>query len=719
MGYLEEFQTQINRRDFPKFLQLWEEYCTSDPVDIEEFSQLLQAIKSSELAKLFGQIVETALPMWETIPDKNDSFLIMKLLIDLQQTNSPTLYNIAISLLKQKYGHDPKYEDRLRLAGIRTSDNFQGALSNYELLAHLAKGKFVYHSGGWGTGEIVDVSFLREQITIEFENVPGKKHLSLANAFKVLAPLADESFLARRFGDPDALEKEAKEDPLSVIKLLLSDLGPKTSSELKDELCGLVIPEEDWTKWWQTVRAKLKKDTMIEAPETVRDLFKLRKTEVRHEDRLIKAISSTTDPTEILTTAYTFARDFPSVLKDAHIKSMLREKLLFLIADHALNAGHSLQAHIFLEDYLAHQFPEKTLEKLIQSDLDFEAVLDTIDLAGLKKRVLTLVRQSRKDWPDIFLKMLFSNQQSTLRDYLCKELNQEHREMLEKKLQTLLKAPQMNPEMFIWYFQLLISKGHETLPFGTKEGIGKWFEGLLILLHQLEFKPEARDLSKKIYMMISGKRYALVRQILEGSSLPFAEEFLLLASKAQTFTESEQKILRSLAAVIHPSLGKKSAKHPHFDSHVIWTTEGGFFRIQERVREIGTTEIVANAREIEAARALGDLRENSEYKFALEKRSRLQSELKALSEQLGRARIITKVDVSADEVSIGSIVELIDSKNNALKYTILGPWDADPDQNILSLQSKFVQTMLGCKKDDKFNFRDEEYQVISLKTIFD
>ncbi|MGZ3732335.1 MAG: GreA/GreB family elongation factor, partial [Parachlamydiaceae bacterium] len=207
--------------------------------------------------------------------------------------------------------------------------------------------------------------------------------------------------------------------------------------------------------------------------------------------------------------------------------------------------------------------------------------------------------------------------------------------------------------------------------------------------------------------------------ILEGSSLPFAEEFLLLASKTQTFTESEQKILRSLAAVVHPSLGKKSTKHPHFDSHVIWTTEGGFFRIQERVREIGTTEIVANAREIEAARALGDLRENSEYKFALEKRSRLQSELKALSEQLGRARIITKVDVSADEVSIGSIVELIDSKNNPLKYTILGPWDADPDQNILSLQSKFVQTMLGCKKDDKFNFRDEEYQVVSLKTIFD
>ena len=41
--------------------------------------------------------------------------------------------------------------------------------------------------------------------------------------------------------------------------------------------------------------------------------------------------------------------------------------------------------------------------------------------------------------------------------------------------------------------------------------------------------------------------------------------------------------------------------------------------------------MVENAREIEAARALGDLRENSEFKFAQERRARLQSELKTLS----------------------------------------------------------------------------------------
>lgn len=721
MGYIKEFQTQLNRRDFPKFLQIWEEYCTCDPIDVEELSRILEMIKISELAKLFGQVVESALPMWQTISNKKESYHILRLLIDLQQSNSPLLHETALTALKEKYGADPHFEQRLRLSGMRKADNFQGALSNYDLLAHMAKGKFVYHAGGWGTGEITELSLLREQVTIEFENVSGLKHLSLANAFKVLTPLPDDHFLAQRFGNPDALEMYAKENPLEVIKLLLKDLGPKTSAEIKDELCDLVIPEKDWTKWWQTVRAKLKKDTMIEAPKTIKDCFRLHKNEVSHEDRFIQALEKQTHSTSLLSTAYTFVRDFPSLVKDEKIKNMLHDKFMALLNEGDLSDAQSLQAHIFLEDFLNHKFTDRSIEMLIQGKLDFKTIIEDIDILALKKRVLVLVRNLREDWPEIFLSMLFVCPQSNLREYICKELNQEHPDQLQQKLQQLLKSPQKNPDLFIWYFQLLLGPDHKKFPFGNEEGIRKWFEGLLILLHQIEFKPECREQCKKIYMMLSGKRYALVRQILEGSSLAFAHEFILLASKCQIFTESDQKILRSLAAVVHPTLAKDqgSKKHPHSDSQTIWTTEEGYQRMQERVRQIATTEIVANAREIEAARALGDLRENSEYKFALEKRSRLQGELKTLSEELSRARIITKADVSNEEVSVGSVVELIDGKNKSVTYTILGPWDADTSQNIVSLQSKLVQSMLGCKKEDKFNFRGEEYQVVSLKTIFD
>src|SRR5271168_4823091 len=103
MGYLEEFQTQINNRDFAKLMQLWEEYCTSDDVEVDEFRQLLMSVKSSDFAKPLGKIIETALPLWRTIKDEEGSYLILKQIMDLQTTNSPNLADIALEALKVRY----------------------------------------------------------------------------------------------------------------------------------------------------------------------------------------------------------------------------------------------------------------------------------------------------------------------------------------------------------------------------------------------------------------------------------------------------------------------------------------------------------------------------------------------------------------------------------------------------------------------------------------
>ena len=110
------------------------------------------------------------------------------------------------------------------------------------------------------------------------------------------------------------------------------------------------------------------------------------------------------------------------------------------------------------------------------------------------------------------------------------------------------------------------------------------------------------------------------------------------------------------------------------------------------------------------------MRENSEYKFAQEKRARLQGELKLLSDQLNRARIITEQDVTSNAVGIGTIVELINSQEEKVIYTILGPWDADPDENILSFQSKMAQAMIGYKEGEKFSFRHDTYTVADVRS---
>lgn len=722
MSYLKEFLTQINLRDFHKFLVLWEEYCNSDFVETEEFSQLLKAIKTSDMSRHFGQIVETAIPLWRTIQDKKESYEILRLLIDLQTTNSPALADLALEALKSTYGDDPKFNERLRHTGLRTKENFQGALSKYDLLAHMAKSNIVFHTGGWGTGEIVDVSLVREQLVIEFENVGGRKDISFTNAFKVLIPLPQTHFLAKRFSDPDLLEKEGREDPIALIKLLLHDLGPKTAVEIKDELCDLVIPEADWTKWWQGTRAKIKKSAIIESPDGIKEPFYLRKAEWTPEERLQSVMRNKTDINQIIQTIYNFVRDTPNALKNETTKHSLQEQLRELLKTSGTTEDQQLQIYLLLEQFFDEKSANDHIAKIVQQQKNIEQIIQSIDIIAFKKRALVAIKDNRSDWSTLFNTLLFIVSQAQLRDYMLKELNghANGRALLEAKLQELLIHPARYPDMFVWYFQKLVGDEELNIPFQNSEGRNQFFETFFILFSALEGQPEHRDLLKKMYNMLSNNRYALVRQLLQGTTLDFAKEFLLVASKCQTLTGHDMKILQSLTEVVHPSLASPKKKKGSSDeeNEEIWTTEEGYFKIQEKIRQIGTVEMVENAREIEAARALGDLRENSEFKFAQERRARLQAELKTLSEQLNRARIITPEDVPSHEVGIATIVKVLDSKKEPSAYTILGPWDADPEKNILSFNSKLAQSMFGKKIGDTFDFRDETFHIAGLGNFF-
>lgn len=720
MGYLEDLQAQIANRDFSKFWLLWEEYCTSDVIDYDEFSGILKAVKDSDFIRQFGQYVETALPLMELLKDPEEKYSILKLIIDLQSTNSPNLAELSIQALKERYASDPQFNDRLRLVGLRSKDAFQGAISNFDLLAHMKKGNFLFHTGGWGAGQIIDVSNVREQVGVEFENVSGRKDFTFTNAFKTLIPLKNESFLARRFAEPDELEQEARENPVVIIKLLLKDLGPKTAAEIKDELCELVIPEKDWTKWWQGARAKVKKDTMIDTPETLKEPFKLHKAEVTHEMRLHKAMGKNKGIDELIQTSYSFVRDNPGMLKKEDVKNSIKEKLLNALKQQEVSKGQELQLRIFLETNFDHQIDGQAVHKLIEELENVQQVIDDIEIVAIKKRLLSLIREHRSDWSKIFLDLLFTQLSSNLRDYLIKELNQkDSRKLLEKKLVDLVAHPIKAPEFFVWYFQKALDADQEHLPYGDKEGQTTLFESFLILFNALDSRPEYKDLLKKMYTMLSGKRYALVRQIIEGTSLDYIKEFLLLVAKCHGFTDHDQKILRSLAEVVHPSLNpnKHRKEQEVLNSNIIWTTPEAYLRTKERMEQISTVETIENAKEIEAARSLGDLRENSEYKFALEKRSRLQGELKHLSEQISRARVITQDDIDDEEISVGHIVTLLDPLGKKVHYTLLGPWDANVEKGILSSQSKLAEAMIGKKKGEKFTFRDEPYEVIDFKSF--
>lgn len=720
MQYFKQFHQHLVNRDYSSFLSLWDEYCSSDEVDAAELIKILDDVKISEFGESFGRYVDKALSLWKMFGDTENGNKIFKLIVDVQTSNDPSLGQLVLEHAQKKYAHHKHFDQMQKLVGLRDLKNFQGAVSNLELLAHMHKNNFVYHSGGWGVGEIMDVSFLREQLSLEFDYVAGKKDLSFQNAFKTLIPIPKDHFLARRFGNPDGLEVFARENPTELIKMLLKDLGPRSAAEIKEELCELVIPEEEWTKWWQATRAKVKKDTTIEVPEDLKEPFRLRDVEVGHEERLYKALEKKPTIEELIQVVYTFLRDFSSTLKNEEFKSSLKVKLAEALASKELSDAQELQIRFFLED-LAVETDQSVIKQLIERFRSLDHILASISVIAFKKRFLVEIKKHRADWAEIFYDLIWKVDQNPLRDYILDELLEAGKEKeITERLHHLLSHPGQYPQALMWYFKKIMSS-KTKIPLSNQEGKNRFLEAFFILLSILDKSgPTNRDLAKKMLTFITSGRYAVIRKIFQGADIDHVQEFLLLATKCLSFTNHDIKIFHSLAEVVHPALEKLRRKYEGHESEeeVIWTTEAGLNKIKTRIEEIATVETVENAKEIEVARSHGDLRENSEFKFALERRDRLQGELKFLSEQLNKARVISKDEVSLDSVGIGVIVDCLDEKGKSVSYTLLGPWDANTEENILSFQSKLAQDMKGLKVGDNFKVQNKSYTIKKLRNFF-
>ena len=74
----------------------------------------------------------------------------------------------------------------------------------------------------------------------------------------------------------------------------------------------------------------------------------------------------------------------------------------------------------------------------------------------------------------------------------------------------------------------------------------------------------------------------------------------------------------------------------------------------------------------------------------------LMAQKTSLEKDLGRARITDFKEASTDQVSVGTVVEVKAVANGKVtRYTVLGAWDGDPDNNVISYKTPFGAALLG------------------------
>jgi transcription elongation factor GreA len=153
-------------------------------------------------------------------------------------------------------------------------------------------------------------------------------------------------------------------------------------------------------------------------------------------------------------------------------------------------------------------------------------------------------------------------------------------------------------------------------------------------------------------------------------------------------------------------------------------TEAVKQKLQAELKELDYELSVSLPREIKKAVEYGDLRENAEYKAALERQEILTSRVRQLRERLHEIDSIDLAQIPTDKVAYGSVVELYDpEKDEEIKYQLVTPEESDPAAGLISTVSPIGKSLMGKEEGDEVRVTTPAgtrmFEIRSLKTLHD
>jgi transcription elongation factor GreA len=145
-------------------------------------------------------------------------------------------------------------------------------------------------------------------------------------------------------------------------------------------------------------------------------------------------------------------------------------------------------------------------------------------------------------------------------------------------------------------------------------------------------------------------------------------------------------------------------------------TKEGFEKLKKELEHLIRVERPKNIRDIEEARAHGDLSENAEYHAAKERQGHIDAKKRELEHKLAHAQIIDVSKLSNEKVVFGTTVTLADVDTGDTKtFTLVGQEEADIKKGKISVQSPVGKALIGHKAGDvvtiKTPVKTVEYEI--------
>lgn len=151
-------------------------------------------------------------------------------------------------------------------------------------------------------------------------------------------------------------------------------------------------------------------------------------------------------------------------------------------------------------------------------------------------------------------------------------------------------------------------------------------------------------------------------------------------------------------------------------------TKNSYEKIQKELNSLQRIERIKIIHEIKLAREHGDLSENAEYHAAKEKQSFIEAKITSLKNMFHNAEIIdTKsTQFNKNKIQFGATITLLDKKSNKKKiYKIVGEYESDLKNGLISINSPLIKVILGKQKLYSFEFSTSKgtksYTILDIK----
>jgi len=598
----------------------------------------------------------------------------------------------------------PRYVEIARFT--RDNGNARAAWIAFERLIGFEQKRFVYHRGGWGVGEVTEVSHDALEIAVRFQG--GRKdRFPAAAAVEIFELLPDQDLRALHFRDPAAMRKLLRQDPLAVLRAVLERHGGRaTNAAIKNALLQVGVEGSAWSGWWKKAR-KLAEES---------EWFRVTGTSARGEVQILRAaVDPISDLRRRLESAGSLS-DLLARIRDMHATGSgdprVRAMALEVLEARAANEGEPLAdrfaAWLVLRDERG-EMPAPLADLL--SKLAAEAHGDPTHppplwqhfqsigaLRDQERCVRALADAYGESWPDEGARHFQHAPPGMARLLLEALIAQGRQRELGEHYKELLARPLRSPEALLQLARAA-EGGRLKGDFPPPE---QRAEALLSLASYLFVNKKAdpilaRAQTRMVEFLCKGREPLLRRLLAEVD--PAALEGLQRALQRGVDEEIDRMLTSILARVTPPTSAAEAAFF--WEGDRIWTTREGLERRRAEFRVLREEKIPANQDAIGKAAAMGDLSENSEWEMAIQEQQKLTQRAAEIEAELRVAELIENAILPEDTVCPGTFVRYRDI-DSASEYeiAILGPWDTDRE-HVVSYRAPLAAGLLGRHPGDR------------------